>query len=49
MAITRREVLKGLAVSAVGTSIGSSLPLSGLAGPQAPTNEIDELIAHSIV
>ena len=47
MAITRREVLKGLAVTAFGTSLGSSLPSTG--GPQAGSSEIDELISRSIV
>ena len=47
MAITRREVLKGLAVSAVGASLGSSLP--GIAAPQPLSSEIDELISRSIV
>src|SRR5271169_888017 len=49
MAISRRDVLKGLAVSAVGASIGASLPLPGIAAPQAATSEIDELISRSIV
>jgi membrane dipeptidase len=47
MAITRREVLKGLAVTAFGTSLGSSLPSTG--APQAASSEIDELISRSIV
>jgi membrane dipeptidase len=47
MTITRREVLKGLAVSAVGASLGSSLP--GTAVPKPPSSEIDELISRSIV
>jgi len=45
MAITRREVLKGLAVTAVGASLGSSLP----GASQAASTEIDELISRSIV
>ena len=47
MAITRREALKGLAVTAFGTAIGSSLPSTG--APQAASSEIDELISRSIV
>jgi membrane dipeptidase len=45
MPITRREVLKGLAVTAVGASLGSSLPVAS----QAASSEIDELISRSIV
>jgi membrane dipeptidase len=47
MAITRREALKGLAVTAFGASIGSSLPSTG--APQAASSEIDGLISRSIV
>lgn len=47
MAITRRDVLKGLAISAVGPSLGSALP--NLAATRPPSPEIDELISRSIV
>lgn len=47
MEITRREVLRGLAVTAVGASLGPSLP--GMGAPEPASSEIDELISRSIV